>query len=105
MSSCPCESSALVKEQVGTTIVAAFLTIIVTMSKYILIPHRAHPLVDVRPRLTANDPSTTGTATRIQMKHNGGVVSLASGHTVVVKHAVMGGILSRGPEGRRHNFT
>ena len=105
---CPYESSASIKEQIGTTIVTAFLA--VTTSKHVLVPHCAHRLVvNVQPCLTAatattpGDPSTTGTATGIRVKHIEGVVTSASGHAVVVEHAVEG-IASRAPAGRRHDI-
>ena len=82
-SPCPFKSSASMKEQVGTAIVAAFLTVTVTVtvSEYVLVLHRAHRLVvNVQPRLTAataitpNNLNTTGTATEVRVKHVKGVV-------------------------------
>ena len=88
-------------------IVAAFLTVPVTVSEYVLVPHRAHRLVvNMQPRLTAataGSPGTTGIATGVRMKHIDGVVASASGDAVMAEHAVES-IASRVPTGRCHDL-
>ena len=91
-------------------IVAAFLTVTVTVSEYVLVLHRDHCLViNVQPRLTAttattpSNPSTNGIATGVRVKHVEGIVAPVSGDIVVIEHAVEG-IARRATTSRRHDL-